>query len=920
MTPHALVARPPSAALVPAGQARPEDAAEEIVQHRSFVESVRRRWRTVLVSAAAGLALAGAYVTTATPRYEARAVLRIGRPAPFSPAGAGRSTERDASFSPAEVQVLRSRVLAAEVVDSLGLRLQVDRPTSRARGDVLADVRVAPGDDRGGYTLRRAGGGTFAVTEAGTAQVLGTLAVGRPAHFGAVDLTLGAGAEDEEEIRLRIVPSGAAADRVQRAVSVDDAGAGTGVVTLRYRDTDPRLARDVLGAYVARHLGRRREAEAARARSTAANLQAQLDTVTRARVASERAVRAFREREGVVDTKEEASAQVRHVVDLQAQRVAMEEERRALAALLAGVQGGRGSAADYHRLLAYPTLLRTPAATELLRQLGEVDAQRAALSRPTAGAPDALTLAARERGIEGQVQALVRTYLAGLRQQVASIDRRVARASAELARIPGREAELARLQRAPEALGQLETVLQKRIEEARLTQAAAGPGVEVVDPAAASARPVSPRPGPNLGLGLLAGLMAGCGLAVARDRRDHSVRSRGDLRVAAGLPVLAAVPVIRAAGVGAAPGSGSDGLRAGVLRLVRGDDARPASASPSDVMGEIIDTADPVLDDAYARLYLNVLQRTDGQARSLLVASPLPAEGRTTTSLGLATTLARRGLRVLLVDGDLRRGTLAQDYFGLSPNATGLAELLRGTVKLKSALRVVRLDERTSLTYMASGRGAERVAVVLDASAMRTLLTQATALFEAVVIDSPPLNLVTDGALLATLADAVVLVGRTGVTDTAALGEAAQLLRGLGARVVGTLLNGVDPRRDPATRRTREYHQLAAAQRLRTLADGAGAEAEANAEPREAGGVDHEPRGVPGPDVAAEHRTDGVEREVPRPAHRDGETEPGAADRTDSATHDTAARHAGRSAVDAGVLPAHPDADADPSGAARRSR
>jgi capsular exopolysaccharide synthesis family protein len=210
--------------------------------------------------------------------------------------------------------------------------------------------------------------------------------------------------------------------------------------------------------------------------------------------------------------------------------------------------------------------------------------------------------------------------------------------------------------------------------------------------------------------------------------------------------------------------------------------------------------------EAFNQLHASMaLSRRERPPKVLLFTSPLPGEGKTLTAVNYALTLAARGLRVLLVDADLRCG-LVNEVFHCR-RKPGLAEVLTGLAGLEEATWRVAVGESGVLDVVPAGSplgtpervpAVERVRDVLDALAPR---------FDLVVVDSPPVNLLADAALLASAADAVVLVVRAGRTRMEALRYAMEQLTAARAPVVGTLLNDIDPRQDGAYDGSHRYFE-----------------------------------------------------------------------------------------------------------------
>jgi capsular exopolysaccharide synthesis family protein len=156
--------------------------------------------------------------------------------------------------------------------------------------------------------------------------------------------------------------------------------------------------------------------------------------------------------------------------------------------------------------------------------------------------------------------------------------------------------------------------------------------------------------------------------------------------------------------------------------------------------------------------------------------------------------MAHQGLRVVLVDGDMRRGTLHQ-VFGIT-REPGLSNLLIGAADLESCVQRVHAQGLGSLSVLPCGIAPPNPSELIGSQRMTEVLQLLQNDFDVVIFDSPPLNLVTDAAILATKADGVVLVGRAGHTEKGAVAYAADLLKKVHAELLGTILNDFNIHRD----------------------------------------------------------------------------------------------------------------------------
>jgi len=269
--------------------------------------------------------------------------------------------------------------------------------------------------------------------------------------------------------------------------------------------------------------------------------------------------------------------------------------------------------------------------------------------------------------------------------------------------------------------------------------------------------PSSPNIPRNLGLGMLLGLVLGMGVAVLRQLLDTKVRSEQDVRALTDAPILGVVafdqqvprhPVI---------------LRDEPL------------AAPS---------------EAVRRLRTN-LQFIDvaNRPKSIVISSSVPAEGKSTIALNLAVSLADAGARVILVDADLRRPSMAE-YVGIEGNV-GLTTVLIGRANVED---VVQPLGTTTLDVLPSGQIPPNPSELLGSPAMADLLDRLTASYDMVLLDSPPLLPVTDAAVLTKLAGGALVVVGADRIHRPQLQETLGSLETAGAHILGIVLNKMDRR------------------------------------------------------------------------------------------------------------------------------
>lgn len=291
--------------------------------------------------------------------------------------------------------------------------------------------------------------------------------------------------------------------------------------------------------------------------------------------------------------------------------------------------------------------------------------------------------------------------------------------------------------------------------------------VQVAQAASIPTSPSAPKTARNTALGAVLGLLLGLAIAFLLERLDRRIREPKDLETVYGLPLLGVVP------------------ESGALsRSARGASSNAhASASEAEAFHLI---------RAHLR-YFNV----DKELRTLLVASAAPGDGKTTVARHLAGAAARMGARTLLVEADLRRPTIARQL-DLSAGA-GLSDVLIGAVSIDDAVRSISLEHgahgassrtRTLDVLLAGAVLPPNPAELIESRAMEGLLERARSIYDLVVIDTPPLTVVSDAFPLLGRVDGVIIVGRVGRNRRDVAARLHETLLAAGAPLLGVVANG----------------------------------------------------------------------------------------------------------------------------------
>jgi capsular exopolysaccharide synthesis family protein len=329
------------------------------------------------------------------------------------------------------------------------------------------------------------------------------------------------------------------------------------------------------------------------------------------------------------------------------------------------------------------------------------------------------------------------------------------------------------LKREVESGSDLYEDLLKKLKESGVVASLKAATIDVIDPATLPTKPVEPNIPLALALSTILGIGSGIGLAFLSENLDNTIRSTEDIEFLTSIPIFGWVPHFRLNQSSQVKNSASmrrgsaDGAGLAPITLLR----------PNSQIGEAFRSLRTALLLTAARM----------PPKTILITSALPGDGKTTVATNLAAVLAQQGARVLLVDGDLRRGLIAE-RFNLSQNF-GLSGSLAGAGTWRDVIDTV--PETQNLLILQSGLRPPNSAELLGSTKMQELLEDWRAEFDHVVIDSSPCLAITDAVLVAQKTDTAMLVSRIAHTPRPSLRRVSELLLSSNVRVAGIVINDV---------------------------------------------------------------------------------------------------------------------------------
>lgn len=313
--------------------------------------------------------------------------------------------------------------------------------------------------------------------------------------------------------------------------------------------------------------------------------------------------------------------------------------------------------------------------------------------------------------------------------------------------------------------------LLQRMKEIGVAAGVQENNIAVIDAALPPGGAFKPNLSRNLALAIVLGLMAGVGLALVLEFFDSTITRTEDLEALTGRPVLGLVPMVKA-------------------KQMRAD--HPDMALPDRAVGHY-SARHPKssVSEAFRSLRTSLMFSTpEGMPKTILITSPGPGDGKTTTAINLATVMAQNGSRVLLIDADLRKPRLHRD-FG-KPQSPGLSNRIAGNSSEGNEAASIVTTDVEGLFVMPSGNQAPNPAELLSSDRMSKIIAMNARAFDYVVIDTAPILGLADSMVLSRLVDGVIVVTSSGKTPKESIKTSMRRLMQVRAPLLGVVLNAVD--------------------------------------------------------------------------------------------------------------------------------
>ncbi len=605
-----------------------------------------------------------------------------------------------------------------------------------------------------------------------------------------------------------IAPPDLVSGRVSGAVEFDPVR-DSDIITITARSKNAREAQLLANTFAEEYRDRNIYMSRAKSRSFREFLEGQAQDKRKSLEETEGSLQDYMENQGIVSLDDESKQMIDQLAQLEAQRDATDINLKEVENMLASYQQqlpqqetnvarSVGEASDTYikqmqdqlaklEVQRDMTVVQNPSATgrEILNErVKEIDQQIAALRLKLQRRTDDYlrTLTPSQGGVEDAAgylknvkQKIVEAEInvQGLLAKKSALNETIREYERKFDRIPAKSVQLARLQRARLSNEKLYLMVEEKYNEANITEQSNSGYIEIIEHASLPVSPSSPKTLVNLLLGAVMGLFLGIVFAFVKEYLDVRVQTPEELKRRGFTPFT---PIMD--------------MDPEIERLGRGD---KLTARDKAVDAHLITLSYPFssIAESYRQMRTNLQFAKVGQPlRTLLVTSPAPGEGKSTTVCNLAIAFAQTGKKVLLVDADLRRPTLDAKF--TLKKEPGLTEYVAGKKPLSAVIQPTKVE---NLHAMCSGEIPSNPAEILGSEGMRDMIDTLSRQYDIVLFDSSPILAVTDPAVVSTMVDGTLIVVSSGKTRFEDLDQAAELLEGVGGKVTGVVLNNFDPHR-----------------------------------------------------------------------------------------------------------------------------
>ena len=536
------------------------------------------------------------------------------------------------------------------------------------------------------------------------------------------------------------------------------------IILIKFTSSNAALAARVSNAVAQTFIENDLDAKYQMARTASTWLEDRLSGLKTKLNESEQILQGYREKQGLLNIKDSSqSGAGLQLGELQTRLIEARAKRAEAEASYNVIKGATAAG----NLASLPTVLNSTQVADAKRLTAEAGKKLADVAqRYGKEHPKYLQAESEAKLANGSLQRQVELVAASITQEYErargtekAIEGAYNASRGSIQNINRKEFELGKYEREVESNRQMYDMFMKRAKETNITGDLQSTVARVIDSAAVPGGPIKPDKMKIVSIALLMGLIIGAALALLLDVLDNTLKNSEDVETRLKQPLLTVLPML----------SKKDAMRNQSGHLVMD--------SPNSLYSEAIRTARTGV----------LLSSVDLASRVLVVTSSNAGEGKTTFSSNLALAHAFTK-KTLLIDADMRRPSIARAH-GLDTKAPGLSELVAGTGTMADCLQVVK---DSNLVILTSGAIPPNPLELLHSERFTQTLEILRRNFEMIIIDSPPVELVSDALVLSSKADGVIFIAKAQSTPLPMVRRALQHLRRADAHIVGVVLNALD--------------------------------------------------------------------------------------------------------------------------------
>ncbi|PID58119.1 hypothetical protein CSB45_05380 [candidate division KSB3 bacterium] len=612
----------------------------------------------------------------------------------------------------------------------------------------------------------------------------------RPAGFsirgmlsGALSL-LGIKEPLSEDAQLRIKEQQAIDHFLNQTIKIEPIK-GSRLVDVSAFSTHPELAANIANTLVSSYIKQNLEAKLLASQDAVGWLEHQLKDAEGKVADSEASLLAYKEEHGIISFEDRQNIVMQKLSELNTavnnariKRIAVEMQYKQIQDYL-NSSGDAPAAKTLKDLESISQVINNPLIQKLKIELSALESQLSELRKKFRDKhPNVIAVKSQLTSIRERIHAEVKQIITSFRNDYELAQAQEQEMTAALEAQKREALELNQkaisynvLEREAESNKRVYNALLQRSKETTVTEQLETSNIRIVDPATIPNYPVAPRKKLNIFLAMVVGLTLGAALSFFFEYIDNSIKTPDDIKHYLNIPFLGFIPKVSYNGH--APSHRREGHPADTV----------VALDPKSTVSE-----------AYRSLRTNVMFSSLERGPVMLVTSAGPAEGKSITVANLAITMAQSGSHTLIIDCDLRKPRI-HHIFNIPGNHGGFTEMIAALGETRRRVTVTR-TKIPNLDIIPCGKIPPNPSELLSSERTKVLIDALGKKYDKILIDSPPINVVTDPVILSQIVGGVILVIKAGETGRDLIRRARDQILNVNANLIGSVLNSVDMQKD----------------------------------------------------------------------------------------------------------------------------